>query len=55
MGTMTAFPPTPVNPDARPPSIEADIDQEPVSNIPGAQMTGPDIEADIEADMKKMK
>jgi len=53
MGTMTAFPPTPVTPDASPASIETDIEKSP--NIPGAQMTGPDIEADIEAELKKMK
>ena len=53
MGTMTAFPPTPVTPDARPASIETDLEKSP--NIPGIQMTGPDIEADIEAELKKMK
>lgn len=53
MGTMTAFPPTPVTPDANPPNIATDIEEGP--NIPGAKMTGPDIEADIEAEMKKMK
>ena len=53
MGTMTAFPPTPVTPDANPASIETDIEKSP--NIPGAQMTGPDIESDIEAELKKTK
>jgi len=53
MGTMTAFPPTPVTPDASPASIETDIEKSP--NIPGSQMIGPDIEADIEAELKKMK
>jgi hypothetical protein len=52
-GTMAAFPPTPVTPDANPPAIETDIEQGP--NIPGSQMTGPDIEADIEAEMKKTR
>lgn len=53
MGTMTAFPPTPVTPDANPPNIATDIEEGP--NIPGAKMTGPDIEAEIEAEMKKIK
>jgi hypothetical protein len=55
MGSTIASSPSPVDPDAKPPSIEADISQEQGSNIPGIQMTGPDIEADIEADLKKMK
>lgn len=55
MGTTIASSPSPVDPDAKPPSIEADINQEQGSNVPGIQMIGPDIEADIEADMKKIK
>lgn len=53
MGTMTAFPPSPVDPNAKPPVIETDIEQE--YNVPGAQMTGPNIEEDIEAEMNKTK
>lgn len=54
MGTMTAFPPSPIDPNAKPEDIEADD----MPNIPGNQMTGPDIDADIEADIaaeEKMK
>jgi hypothetical protein len=55
MGSTIASSPSPVDPEAKPPSIEADISQEQGSNIPGIQMTGPDIEADIEADLKKIE
>lgn len=54
MGTMTAFPPSPIDPNAKPEDIEAAD----MPNIPGNQMTGPDIDADIEADIaaeEKMK
>jgi hypothetical protein len=51
MGTMTAFPPSPTDPNARPENIE----DASMPNIPGNLMTGPDIDADIEADLKKMK
>ena len=52
MGTMTAFPPTPVTPDATV-NTPDDIDLE--QNIPGSKMTGPDIEADIKAKMNKTR
>jgi hypothetical protein len=55
MGSTIASSPSPADPNAKPLSIEADIDQDQGSNIPGIQMTGPDIEADIEADLKKTK
>ena len=51
MGTMTAFPPSPTDSNAKPESIETPES----GNIPGNLMTGPDIDADIEADLKKMK
>jgi len=51
MGTMTAFPPSPIDPNAKP----EDIDKLESGNFPGNLMTGPDIDADIEADLKKMK
>lgn len=50
MGATTAFPPSPIDKAAPPENIEA-----PEYNIPGNQMIGPDIDADIEADLKKMK
>jgi len=53
MGTVTAFPPSPIDPNAAPDDVETDIELD--SNIPGNKMVGPDIDADIEADMKKMK
>ena len=53
MGTVTAFPPSPIDPNAAPDDVETDIQLD--SNIPGNKMVGPDIDADIEADMKKMK
>jgi len=55
MGSTIASSPSPVDPEAKPPSIEADIDKEQESFYPGFQMMGPNIEDDIEADMKKMK
>jgi hypothetical protein len=55
MGTTIASSPSPTDPDVKPLSIEADIEKDEGSNIPGIQMTGPDIEADIEADMKKTR
>jgi hypothetical protein len=48
---MAAFPPSPTDPNARPENIE----DASMPNIPGNLMTGPDIDADIEADLKKMK
>jgi hypothetical protein len=51
MGTTAAFPPSPIDPNAKP----EDIDMPETGNFPGNLMTGPDIEADIEADLKKMK
>jgi len=51
MGTMTAFPPSPIDPNAKPENIDAPE----TGNFPGNLMTGPDIDADIEADLKKMK
>lgn len=53
MGTTAAFPPSPIDPNAPPEDVETDIQLD--SNIPGNKMVGPDIDADIEADMKKMK
>jgi hypothetical protein len=55
MGTTIASSPSPTDPDVKPQSIESDIEKEEGSNVPGIQMIGPDIEADIEADMKKTK
>jgi hypothetical protein len=55
MGSTIASSPSPVDTDVKPPSIESDIDKDQGSNIPGIQMTGPDIEADIAADLKKTK
>jgi hypothetical protein len=52
MGTMTAFPPTPVTPNATV-NTPDDIDLE--QNIPGLKMGVPEIELDIEADMKKAR
>jgi hypothetical protein len=51
MGTVTAFPPSPIDPNATPENIEAAD----IPNIPGSRIIGPDIDADIEADLKKMK
>ena len=51
MGTMTAFPPSPIDPNAKLENVE-DAD---IPNIPGGRLIGPDIDADIEADLKKMK
>jgi hypothetical protein len=51
MGTTTAFPPSPIDPNAKPEDIEAAD----IPNIPGSRIIGPDIDADIEADLKKMK
>jgi hypothetical protein len=51
MGTTAAFPPSPIDPNAKP----EDIDTPETGNFPGNLMTGPDIDADIEADLKKMK
>jgi hypothetical protein len=51
MGTVTAFPPSPIDPSATPENIEAAD----IPNIPGSRIIGPDIDADIEADLKKMK
>jgi hypothetical protein len=51
MGTVTAFPPSPIDPNATPENIEAPD----IPNIPGSRLIGPDIDADIEADLKKMK
>jgi hypothetical protein len=51
MGTTAAISPSPTDPNAKP----EDIETAPMGNIPGNLMTGPDIDADIEADLKKMK
>jgi hypothetical protein len=53
MGTTIASSPAPYNPDTPLGNIESDIEKEP--NIPGVQMIGRDIEADIEAEMNKAK
>jgi len=53
MGTTAAFPPSPIDTKAAPADVETDLQLD--SNIPGTKMIGPDIDADIEADMKKMK
>ena len=53
MGTATAFPPSPIDPSAAPQDIQTDVQLD--SNVPGSQMIGPDIDADIAADMQKMK
>jgi acyl-coenzyme A thioesterase PaaI-like protein len=58
MGTMTAFPPSPIDPNAKPEDIEADMDKEQESFYPGFLMMGPNIEDDIAADIaaeEKMK
>ena len=49
MGTTSSISPSPVDAQVK---ID-DIESEP--NIPGLRMVGPDIEADIEADLKKIK
>ena len=51
MGTTTAFPPSPIDPNAKPENVEAAD----IPNIPGGRLIGPDIDVDIEADLKKMK
>lgn len=51
MGATAAFPPSPIDPNAKP----EDIETPETGNFPGNLMTGPDIEADIEADLKKVK
>lgn len=51
MGTVTAFPPSPIDPNAKPEDIEAAD----VPNIPGGQLIGPDIDAEIAAEKEKMK
>jgi hypothetical protein len=51
MGTATAFPPSPIDPNAAPENIEAAD----IPNIPGGRIIGPDIDADIEAERQKMK
>jgi hypothetical protein len=53
MGTTSAISPSPVDPNA--PSENIEIDSGIDSNIPGTKMIGPDIDADIEADLKKTK
>jgi hypothetical protein len=50
MGTTAAYPPSPMDPDMP----AGNIDDEP-SMPPGYKITGPDIDADIEADMRKTK
>jgi len=52
MGTTTAFPPSPIDPNAPVENVETAPD---LPNIPGGRLIGPDIDADIEADLKKMK
>ena len=53
MGTTSAISPSPVDPNAPSENIETDSGID--SNIPGTKMIGPDIDADIEADLKKTK
>lgn len=53
MGTAAAFPPSPTDPNAAAPNIEADAGLD--ANIPGLKMIGPDIDADIEAEMEKAR
>lgn len=53
MGTSTAFPPSPIDQNEPQADIEADIQKE--INVPGDQMIGPDIDADIAAEKEKMK
>ena len=53
MGTATAFPPSPIDPNAAPEDVETDIQLD--SNIPGSKMIGPDIDAEIAAEKEKMK
>jgi hypothetical protein len=53
MGAATSYPSPPVDPSTALVDIDTDLELE--SNIPGTQMIGPDIDADIEAEMKKMK
>jgi len=53
MGTTSAISPSPIDPNA--PAENIEIDSELDSNIPGTKMIGPDIDADIEADLKKTK
>jgi hypothetical protein len=53
MGTTSAISPPPVDPNAPSENIETDSGID--SNIPGTKMIGPDIDADIEADLKKTK
>ncbi|MFM7010379.1 MAG: hypothetical protein ACKO0Z_13795 [Betaproteobacteria bacterium] len=52
MGTTTAFPPSPIDPNAPVEDVETAPD---MPNIPGGRLIGPDIDADIEADMRKVK
>lgn len=52
MGTTTAFPPSPIDPNAPVENVETAPD---MPNIPGGRLIGPDIDADIEADLKKVK
>jgi len=51
MGTTSAISPSPTDMSA--PAEDIETDSELDSNIPGTKMIGPDIDADIEADLKK--
>jgi hypothetical protein len=53
MGSTAAFPPSPIDLDAPQADIEADVQKS--SNVPGDQMIGPDIDAEIEARRNKMQ
>jgi hypothetical protein len=52
MGTTTAFPPSPIDQNAPVEDVENAPD---IPNIPGGRLIGPDIDADIEADLRKTK
>lgn len=54
-GTMAAFPPSPIDTNATPANIDIDLDLEKSGNIPGNQMVGPDIDADIAAMKEKAR
>ena len=53
MGSVAAFPPSPIDPNAAPENIDSPSGMR--NNIPGSLMIGPDIDADIAADLEKMK
>ena len=51
MGSTAAFPPSPIDPNAKPEDIEGDIQN--ADKLPGSVINGPDIEADIAAESKR--